>query len=256
MRRWPANILTSGNLFCGFLSVLLAMENHPQLAAWLIVFAAVLDAFDGKAARFFGGGSEFGLQFDSLADMMSFGFAPACLIYTVAFSNLSMPGLIVTFIPVLAAAIRLARFNVTADGKAHDFIGLSSPLHACLIASFVVMSYSTWGQILDTNILAGLVILTSLLMVSRLPLPGLPRFTLREPGYNLVKMLFLMIAVAFIVINPPRYTFPSLAAVVSVALITGALRALFVREVKEDEEDEELDEENTEPVTVYHRGQR
>jgi CDP-diacylglycerol---serine O-phosphatidyltransferase len=255
MRRWPANLMTSGNLFCGFLSVLLAMENHPQLAAWLIVFAAVLDAFDGKAARFFGGGgSEFGLQFDSLADMISFGFAPAALIYTVAFSNLSLAGLVVTFIPVLAAAIRLARFNVTADGKPHDFIGLSSPLHACLVATFVAMSYATWGQILDTNILAGLVILTSLLMVSRLPLPGLPRFTLKEPGYNLVKMLVLMTAVAFMCINPPRYTFPALAGVVAMSLITGVLRAMFVREVTEDEVDEELDDENSEPVTV--RGNR
>lgn len=251
MRKWPANLLTSGNLFCGFLSVVLAMENHPQLAAWLIVFAAVLDALDGKAARFFGGGSEFGLQFDSLADMLSFGFAPAVLIYTVAFSNLSIPGLVVTFIPVLFTAIRLARFNAAADGKAHDFIGLSSPLHACLIASFVVMSYSTWGQIVDSNILAGLVILTSLLMVSRLPLPGLPRFTLREPGYNLVKMLFLMIALAFIVINPPRYTFLALAGVVAVALITGVLRALFSRAVADEEENEDLEEEDTEPVTVY-----
>ena len=256
MRRWPANLMTSGNLFCGFLSVILAMESHPQIAAWLIMLAAVLDAFDGKAARLFGGGSDFGLQFDSLADMLSFGFAPAVLIYTVAFSDSNIPGLIVTFIPVLFAAIRLARFNVSADGKAHDFIGLSSPLHACLIASFVVMSYSMWGQIVDANILAGLVILSSLLMVSRLPLPGLPRFTLREPGYNLVKMLFLISAVVFMIVNPPHNTFPALAAVVVVSLVTGALRLMFAREVAEDEEeDDELDDESTEPVTVF-RGRR
>ena len=163
----------------------------------------VLDAFDGKAARFFGGGgSEFGMQFDSLADMVSFGVAPAALIYTVAFTDLSLPGVVVTFMPVLCAAVRLARFNVTADGKAHDFVGLSSPLHACLVASFVIMSYSMWGEIVDTNVLAGLVLLSSLLMVSHLPLPGLPRFTLREPGYNLLKLLALVVALVFRGVEP------------------------------------------------------
>jgi CDP-diacylglycerol---serine O-phosphatidyltransferase len=257
MRKWPANMMTSGNLFCGFLSVLLAMGGHPQLAAWLIIFAAVLDAFDGKAARFFGGGSDFGLQFDSLADMVSFGFAPAALIYTVAFNELSIPGLVVSFIPVLFVAIRLARFNVAADGRAHDFVGLSSPLHACLIASFVIMSYTTWGEIVDTNVLAGLVLISSLLMISRFPLPGLPRFTLREPGYNLVKVLVLMSAVGFMAINPPRYTFPALAALIIAGFITGALRLLLVREDAIEEDEEPLDDdEESEPVTIYHRGGR
>jgi CDP-diacylglycerol--serine O-phosphatidyltransferase len=253
LRKWPANIMTSGNLFCGFLSVLFAMEGHPQVAAWLIFLAAVLDAFDGKAARFFGGGSEFGLQFDSLADMVSFGFAPGVLIYTVAFNELSLLGLFVSFVPVLFVAIRLARFNVAADGKAHDFVGLSSPLHACLISSFVIMSYSTWGEILDTNVLAGLVLTSSLLMISRLPLPGLPRFTLREPGYNLVKMLTMLGALVFMGINPPRFTFPALAALIIAGFITGAIRALIIRD--EPIEEDTLDDEDTEPATIY-RGHR
>jgi CDP-diacylglycerol---serine O-phosphatidyltransferase len=252
MRNWPANILTSGNLFCGLFSVLLAMSGHPQLAAWLIVFAAVLDAFDGKAARFFGGGSEFGLQFDSLADMVSFGLAPAALIYTVAFDDLNIPGLVLTFVPVLFTAIRLARFNVNADGKSHDFIGLSSPLHACLISSFVVMSYTIWGEIVDSNVLAGLVLLTSLLMISRLPLPGLPRFTLREPGFNLVKVLFLLTGLVLVAINPARNAFPVLAAAVATGMITGTVHALLHR--GEPEEDD-VDEEDTEPVTIF-RGRR
>jgi CDP-diacylglycerol---serine O-phosphatidyltransferase len=249
MRSLPANLMTSGSLFCGLFSILLAMEGHPQLAAWLIVFAAVLDALDGKVARFFGGGSAFGLQFDSLADMVSFGVAPAVLVYVVAFIDLDLPGLIMTFIPVLFSAFRLARFNVDADGKAHDFVGLSSPLHACLISSFVIMSYATWGEIVDSNVLAGLVLLTSLLMASRLPLPGLPRFTLREPGYNLIKMIFLLAAVGFMAVNPPHYTFPALAAIVVAGFITGAIRTYLMRSEPEEDDDEEEAEE--EPVTIY-----
>jgi CDP-diacylglycerol---serine O-phosphatidyltransferase len=252
MRNWPANILTGGNLFCGLLSVLLAMDGHPQVAAWLIVLAAVLDALDGKAARLFGGGSEFGLQFDSMSDMVSFGIAPAALVYAVAFSDMKLPGLVATFIPALAAGIRLARFNVHADGNAHDFVGLSSPLHACLIASFVVMSYSFWGEIADENVLAGLVLLTSVLMVSRLPLPGLPRFTLREPGYNLIKILVLLAAIVFIAINPPRNMFPVLALIIVAAFITGGVRALIQRNAEDDED--ELEDES-EPVTIF-RGRR
>src|SRR3990170_93873 len=96
-RKLHANIVTSGNLFCGLFSVLSVMDGHPVLAAWFVVMAAVLDAFDGKAARFFGGGSDFGVQFDSLADMVSFGLAPAALIYAIAFHDLGFAGLVVTF---------------------------------------------------------------------------------------------------------------------------------------------------------------
>jgi CDP-diacylglycerol---serine O-phosphatidyltransferase len=252
IRRLPANILTGGNLFCGLLSILLAFDGHPQIAAWLIVFAAVLDALDGKAARLFGGGSAFGLQFDSMADMVSFGVAPSVLVYVTAFADLKLPGLFATFVPALFTGIRLARFNVHADGKAHDYVGLSSPLHACLIATFVVMSYSMWGEIADENVLAGIVLLTSVLMVSRLPLPGLPRFTLREPGYNLVKMLVLLGALILVAINPPHHAFPVLAVVVLIALITGGVRAILNREPEEDEDDLE---DESEPATIY-RGRR
>lgn len=241
-RKLPANIVTSGNLFCGFFAILSAMDGHPILAAWLIVLAAVLDAFDGKAARFFGGGSEFGLQFDSLADVVSFGAAPAALLYKVAFNDLGFLGLIVTFVPVLFTALRLARFNINADGEAHDFVGLSSPLHACLLASFTIMSYARWGEIVDSNVLAAIVLVSSTLMISRLPLPGLPRFTLKLLGYNLAKMLFLLAAVGFMIIHPARNAFPTLTVLIVSAFVVGAIHALLGR--REDDEDEDVIHEN------------
>ncbi len=255
-RKLPANIVTGGNLFCGFFSIVSVIDGHPVLAAWLIMLAAVLDAFDGKAARFFGGGSAFGLHFDSLADVISFGVAPAVLIYRIAFNDLGLLGLIVTFVPVLFAAVRLARFNVSADGEAHDFVGLSSPLHACLIASFTVMSFSRWGEIVDSNVLAGIVLVSSLLMVSHLPLPGLPRFTLRLPGYNLAKMLFLLAAVGYMIVNPARNAFPGLTVLIVTAFVIGAIHALMGRR-EDDEEDGDLGEEEPEREHAWiFRGRR
>lgn len=257
IRKLPANIVTSGNLFCGLFSVLSVMDGHPVLAAWFIVLAAVMDAFDGKAARFFGGGSDFGLQFDSLADMVSFGLAPVALIYSIAFHDLGFAGLVVTFVPVLAVAVRLARFNVMAANGVHAYVGLSSPLHACLTAAFVVMSFARWGEILDSNVLAALMLVSSLLMVSHLPLPALPRFTLREPGYNLAKMLFLIAAVVYVAINPARHAFPALAVLVVSAFVVGGLHALHgSREADDDEDDVIVDEpEEREPSWIF-RGRR
>ena len=257
IRKLPANFVTAGNLFCGLFSVLSVMDGHPVLAAWFIVMAAVLDAFDGKAARYFGGGSEFGLQFDSLADMISFGLAPAVLIYAIAFNDLGFAGLAVTFAPVLAVAIRLARFNVMAATGVRTYVGLSSPLYACLTAAFVVMSYSRWGEIVDSNVLAALVLIGSLLMVSRLPLPALPRFTLREPGYNLAKMLFLIAAVVYMAINPARHAFPALTVLMVSAFVVGGLHALLGRRESEDDEEEIIEDETEErePSWMF-RGRR
>jgi CDP-diacylglycerol--serine O-phosphatidyltransferase len=249
MKNLPANIMTAGNLFCGFFAILVAFDGHPQIAGWLILFAAVLDAFDGKAARLFGGGSKFGIQFDSMADMVSFGAAPAALIYSVAFNDLGLAGLIVAFVPVLATAVRLARFNVSAKGGHHDFIGLSSPLHACLVASFVVMSFNRWDAIVDSNVLAGLVLLTSALMVSRLPLPGLPRFTLREPGYNTIKVLVLLACLGFVVINPALNIFPTLATLVVTAFIVAGSKFLWTRH-RDDGAGDLEDDLEPEPLPV------
>jgi CDP-diacylglycerol--serine O-phosphatidyltransferase len=182
--------------------------------------------------------------------------APAALIYKIALNDLGMLGLAVTFVPVLFAAIRLARFNLSADGQAHDYVGLSSPLHACLIASFTVMSYSRWGEIVDSNVLAAVVIVSSLLMVSHLPMPGLPRFTLRLPGYNLAKMLFLLVAVGFMIVNPARNAFPALTVLIVSALIVGAIHAAIGRR-EDDESDEDLTDEEPEREHAWSfRGRR
>lgn len=234
--RHLANILTALNLLCGFSAILLSIDGHVQLAAWCIVLAVVMDAFDGKAARFFGVSSPFGLQFDSLADVVSMGVAPSVLCYAAAFQDDSLLGMALCAVPVLAAAFRLARFNVRSASRSSAYEGLTSPLHACLLATFVIMNYDIWGEIVAVEVLAGLMIITSLLMVSKLPIGGLPKFTLREHGRNIWKLAVLAVVLGLAAINPPLLAFPVILLLVVFAAIAGQLQ---VRKAQRDALDEE-----------------
>jgi CDP-diacylglycerol--serine O-phosphatidyltransferase len=219
----------------------MALNGDGRSAAWLIIAAALLDAFDGKVARHTKNDSAFGLQFDSLADLVSFGVAPGILLYLLAFREHGLAGVMVSFVPVVFAAIRLAKFNIRGISETHEFEGLSSPLQACLLASFAILNLTLWGEIRWNALLASLVVLLGLLMVSRFPLPGFPRITLREPGYNFTKLMVLIGCVGLIVVNPPRYIFPVLAMLVVAAFIAGAVRAAR-------HEDIELDQDDTAPA--------
>jgi CDP-diacylglycerol--serine O-phosphatidyltransferase len=238
MTRWFANLLTTGNLISGIIAIIMAFDGHLITAGLLIFCAAIFDAFDGKAARYFGSSSSFGLQYDSMADMVSFGVAPAMVVYAFTFRDLGVPGLLVTLVPIVAAAVRLARFNVAADGKAHDFVGLSSPLHAFLMAALVMMSVSRWGDATNSNVIAAVVIISSLLMVSHIPLAGLPRFTLREQGVNLMKLGTLFLCTVYFAIDPVRNAFPAVVALISAGFIAGIVNARRAAN-DEDLEDEE-----------------
>ena len=243
MKRWYANLLTTSNLISGIIAIIMAFDGHLITAGLLIFCATIFDAFDGKVARYFGSSSPFGLQYDSLADMVSFGVAPAMIVYAYAFRDLGIPGLLVTLVPIVAAAVRLARFNVKADGKAHDFIGLSSPLHASLMAALVLMCVSRWDDAANSNIIAAIVLFSSLLMVSHLPLAGLPRFTLREYGVNLVKLGALTACIFYFALDPLRNAFPAIFALITAAFIAGFIIA------RRTDNDEELDDEE-ESVTI------
>lgn len=234
-----ANILTALNLLFGFGAMLLAMDGHIQVAAWLITLAVVMDAFDGKAARFFGASSPIGLQFDSLADVVSMGVAPSILCYAAAFREDSVLGMVVCAIPVMAAAYRLARFNVRSGSGRGSYEGLTSPLHACLIATFVLMNYALWDGIPNAEVLAALLIVTSLLMVSRLPLAGLPRFTLKEHGRNLFRLVILAATIGIGAVNPPLFAFPLMLFLFGLSAFFGQLQVRRARDFEEDDDDAE-----------------
>jgi len=128
-------LFTVGNLFCGFTSLIQSSHGAFEFAAGLILIAGVLDLLDGRIARLTGTTSEFGLQFDSLSDLVSFGVAPAYLAWQWGLSPLHRLGWGIAFLFVVCAAMRLARFNlqVPGGGKRH-FAGLPSPPAAAAVA--------------------------------------------------------------------------------------------------------------------------
>ncbi|MBC61350.1 MAG: CDP-diacylglycerol--serine O-phosphatidyltransferase [Zetaproteobacteria bacterium] len=133
------NLFTTGNLFFGFFSILKATHGDYHAAAVAILLAAVFDMLDGGVARLTKGTSEFGVQYDSLCDLVSFGLAPCFLAYQYALHNLGRFGWALCFIYLACGALRLARFNVqNSIGKSKgDFVGLPIPMAAAFVACFV-----------------------------------------------------------------------------------------------------------------------
>jgi len=135
------NLFTTGNLFFGFFAIIKALQGDYQWASGAIVLAAIFDVLDGRVARLTRSTSEFGVQYDSLCDLVSFGVAPALLMYHAGLQELGRPGWIICFMFMACGALRLARFNVqSAIGKASgDFTGLPIPMAALVIACFVAL---------------------------------------------------------------------------------------------------------------------
>lgn len=207
--------LTLGNLFFGFWSIIQAFNGNFRQAGWYIVFAFILDSLDGRVARRMGTGSRFGAELDSLVDVISFGVAPALLIYFLEFSTAGRFGWIVCFLYVVAAALRLARFNVLSHGKPTPgwFTGLPSPAAGVTLATYPVFSQTRWYRetIAYLNLqhqeLVVLLLLLSVLMVSKVMYPRGDRMNLRTPGGLLTLALVLGI-LAGSIFAPSRFLFP------------------------------------------------
>ncbi len=194
---------TVANLFCGYASIILASRGSIAQAAVLIILAGVLDGLDGRIARVTGTTSEFGLQFDSLADIVSFGVAPAVLTYQWALWPLGRVGWLVAFIFVVCAAMRLARFNIqTGRGDKRFFAGLPSPPAAGAVAAVafafpVLETDDGWAAVA----LAVLAAAVALLMISRLRYRSFKEIDLRNRR-SYVYVLPLAGMLAAIAINP------------------------------------------------------
>ena len=136
------NLFTTASLFAGFYSIVQAMNGRYDHAAIAIFVALILDGLDGRVARLTNTQSAFGSEYDSLSDMVSFGVAPALVIYVWALQPLGRLGWIVSFIYCTCAAVRLARFNIKLDlDNKKYFSGLPSPAAATLLASFIWISF-------------------------------------------------------------------------------------------------------------------
>jgi CDP-diacylglycerol--serine O-phosphatidyltransferase len=142
------NLVTTANLFCGFYSVIATIQGEFLSASYAILAAAFFDALDGRIARMARATSEFGVEYDSMSDLTSFGMAPAILFYQWVLSPFDRLGWVVCFLYVTCAALRLARFNVMTEiVPKSDFQGLPSPVAAGVLATLVIFRTEvTWPE--------------------------------------------------------------------------------------------------------------
>ncbi len=163
------NILTLGALFAGFYAVIAGMSGNFNEAGWAILIAGVLDGLDGRIARLTRSQSAFGAEFDSLSDMVSFGMAPALIMFSWAFEPLGRVGWAASFFYMACAALRLARFNVQLGAvDKRFFLGLQSPVAAGLITFIPWVGYKYQVEVtaLVAYPAAAVMVLAGLLMIS------------------------------------------------------------------------------------------
>ena len=227
------NLLTTGALFAGFSSIIMASKGNFEVASILIFIAMVLDGLDGRVARMTNTTSEFGIQYDSLSDMVSFGLAPALVVYEWSLHTMGKLGWLIAFIYAAAAALRLARFNAHASLEKSLFQGLPSPSAAAILASFiwVVTDYGMTGADFRSVILL-LTLITAILMVSNVPFRSFKDFDLRS-HVPFVVLLGIVTVLVVIVYDPARVLFAGFF----VYLLSGPVTALLYRKKKNDSTD-------------------
>jgi len=194
------NLLTLGALFAGFYAIIAGMAGNFNEAGWAIMIAAVLDGLDGRVARLTNTQSAFGAQFDSLSDMVSFGVAPALIVFSWALSSLGEAGWAASFIYMSCAALRLARFNVqlgTVDKR--FFVGLQSPVAAGLV------TFAVWvGSKYQIEITPTIAFLTALLtsFTGMLMISNFRYYSFKEIHFRgtVPYVVFLLVLVLLVVI--------------------------------------------------------
>lgn len=193
------SLMTLGNMFCGYACIVYAMRGEYETAAPFIGIAMVLDTLDGRIARMTGTTSEFGLQFDSLADVISFGIAPAILTFSWGLTSLGRWGWAAGFIYVTAAAMRLARFNIqTGSVDKKYFVGMPSPAAATVPASTIYAYPAGFQHPIGAIPVVALVLVPAFLMVSTIKFRSFKTFDLQaRRSYTVLIAVALLIAFIF-----------------------------------------------------------
>ncbi|MFP4351359.1 MAG: CDP-diacylglycerol--serine O-phosphatidyltransferase [Puniceicoccaceae bacterium] len=214
------NLMTAGNLFCGFAAVLSILEGALQQktgfpatgfyhrAILFILGAFLFDILDGRVARLGGSESAFGREFDSLADLISFGVAPALLVFQIVLAEFARAGWLIAFVYLVCGALRLARFNCVAarstEGAAHDFQGFPIPAAAGLTASLTLMML--WFEEGQVHIgawkyaLPPLLLFLSFLMFSRVQYPSFKTVHWRMEN-SLTRFIAILVVLLFTALN-------------------------------------------------------
>ncbi len=219
------SMFTAGNLAAGFISIILSIGDKLNAAAWFIILAILFDMSDGRVARLTKTMSKFGMEFDSLCDLVSFGVAPAVLMYQLVLNSMGNVGIAIAVIFVIASATRLAKFNVKAmepvdKTKPHSdtFSGLPTPASAGLIASFVLSYEIIDGTVLNFktipllmkkmpfffNAMPVIMLILAFLMVSTVPYGAFKHIKWTRP--KSIQVFFLAIIFVALICTYPQNT--------------------------------------------------
>jgi CDP-diacylglycerol---serine O-phosphatidyltransferase len=220
------NMITTANLFCGFYSLIFSIQGEFKSAAIAIVVAAIFDLLDGRLARLTHATSKFGAEYDSLCDLVSFGVAPAMLMYLWVLQPFGRVGMMASFLFAACGALRLARFNVQVGVvEKNYFQGLPIPMAAGIVASsFMAFNDLEW----DTNdwrglLLFGMVVLLALVMVSNFRYRSFKDLDLKErmPFKYLILGVIILVVVA---LHPEVMLFVLFLTYATLGAVFGVLR--------------------------------
>jgi len=204
------NLFTTMNMFCGFLSLINASQGKYIYAAWLIIIAGIFDLLDGMMARLTKSSSEMGVELDSLSDVVSFGAAPAFLIFKTYLFQFSVLGIIVSSFLLIAGGLRLARFNIQLVGYEKSYFkGLPIPSSAITVAGFILAYYNNNVGFSEpySFYVFPMVIVLSYLMVSKIRYDTFPKLTPKGIKKNPVQFIFIVIFIIILIITVGKALF-------------------------------------------------
>lgn len=267
------NLMTAGNLFCGFIALTKIVEANLKLddfseikvALLFILLACIFDLLDGRVARMGGQESPFGREFDSLADIISFGVAPAFLVHRIVladlFGNHQEIGWFIASVYLICGAFRLARFNCLAvlpgGGGKQDFMGFPIPAAAGLVASLTL--FLIWLDEKNFNkgalrfVLPTLLVFLSAMMVSQVRYPSFKKLDFRSQRTPAKTLVFIMALGAVLILQ--MKLLPILLPIVFTAyLLYGFVRPRVSRELRREieDDDDDDDDDGTGPVLKTH----
>jgi CDP-diacylglycerol---serine O-phosphatidyltransferase len=255
------NLLTAGNLICGFVALTKIVEadissgnfSRIRVALGFILLACIFDLFDGRVARMGGVESPFGREFDSLADLISFGVAPAFLVHRVVlkdvFEGHAEWGWFLASVYLICGAFRLARFNCLAampnSGGSKEFLGFPIPSAAGLVASLTLLivqlnekdkTLGAWGYLLVV-----VLVFLSAMMVSTVKYPSFKTLGMRSSS-TFTKLLLFALFLGFVLVLWERILYYVLPAFFTLYLVYGFIRPWISRQMRREIEEEEDDE--------------
>jgi CDP-diacylglycerol--serine O-phosphatidyltransferase len=236
------SLFTVLNMFCGFISITHASRGEFMPASWFIILAAGFDALDGIMARITKSSSQFGVEIDSLSDVVSFGVAPAFLAYQLYLNELGGIGIFLSSLLMVLCGLRLARFNVHLVGFDKDhYVGLPAPASALTVASFTLNYWnSTTGLGGAAIVLPYMVVVLGVLMVSKVKYDTLPQFSKRTVQREPWKYVFFGLAVVVVFVIGGTAIFPLFVLFITLGIIRylgGTIKHLMRSDQKLEEEE-------------------